>query len=130
MWDGLFCREKQPEKEKSYYQSVHGVVIVFNLTDKQSFDKVTLYHDKAKTWSPEAFVFLMGNKCDLNDERIIRQEDALATASKLGVEYFEVNAKDYTDLTDPFNKICATLMKLKDTGVRERAWWKKKQPTF
>ena len=103
---------------------------MFDLTDKRSFDNVIIYHDKVKTWNSEAFVFLMGNKCDLKDERIVKREDALATASKLGAEYFEVDAKDYSALTDPFNKICTTLVKSKDKGTRERAWWKKKQQTL
>ena len=123
----LHYRTTQPEKEKSHYQNVHGVVIVFDLTNEKSFDNVTLYHDKVKSWNPEAFVFLMGNKTDLNEDRVIKREDAVVTASKFGAEYFEVNAKDNAALSETFNRMCTTLLKYKDSGRRDRAWWKKKQ---
>ena len=87
---------------------MHGVGIVFDLTDRRSLDTVSLYYDKVNAWNPEAFVFLMGNKCDLQYDRMIKHEDDLSTASNLGLDYFEVSATDNTTLTCPFNKICAT----------------------
>lgn len=52
-------------------------MIVFDITDKQSFeDAVTYWYTEIKnSCPPETQILLVGNKCDLEDNRVVRPED-------------------------------------------------------
>ena len=58
----------------SYYRSSHGVLLVFDLNNRQSFINLKKWYDQIKMYSPEkCTILLVGNKCDLkpsvsNDE--------------------------------------------------------------
>jgi len=48
---------------------------------------------KTYSWD-NAQVILVGNKCDMEDERIISYERGKQLADQLGVEFFETSAKE------------------------------------
>lgn len=58
---------------------------------KNVFFRVT----QIKTYSwDNAQVILVGNKCDMEDERVISFERGKQLAEQLGVEFFETSAKE------------------------------------
>ena len=48
---------------------------------------------KTYSWD-NAQVILVGNKCDMEDERVISFERGKQLADSLGLEFFETSAKD------------------------------------
>lgn len=48
---------------------------------------------KTYSWD-DAQVILVGNKCDMEDERVISFERGKQLAEQLGVEFFETSAKE------------------------------------
>ena len=48
---------------------------------------------------------LVGNKCDLNDSRVVSMEAAKEVAEQLGVEYFETSAKDNINISRTFDTL-------------------------
>lgn len=48
---------------------------------------------KTYSWD-NAQVVLVGNKCDMEDERVISYERGRQLADQLGIEFFETSAKD------------------------------------
>ncbi len=48
---------------------------------------------KTYSWD-NAQVILVGNKCDMEDERVISYERGKHLADSLGLEFFETSAKD------------------------------------
>mmetsp|Transcript_27395 Transcript_27395/g.38230 ORF Transcript_27395/g.38230 Transcript_27395/m.38230 type:complete len:147 (+) Transcript_27395:333-773(+) len=73
-----------------------GFLLVYNITDKTSFDNVTALHDKIlRTKDAEKVpVVLVGNKCDLVDERVVSEEEGRALAANWGCPFFETSAKE------------------------------------
>ena len=55
---------------------------------------------------------LIGNKVDLKQRRVISAEDAKKFASGMDLEYFEVTAKDYSNVEAPFYFLCNAFHKL------------------
>ena len=53
----------------NYFRNVHGVILVYDITDKGSLDKVDYWHQEAKRHLPEAEFILIGNKTDKFMER-------------------------------------------------------------
>jgi len=56
------------------------------------------------SWA-NARMVLVGNKCDLNDARVISMDAAKELAEQLGVEYFETSAKDNINISRTFDTL-------------------------
>ena len=54
----------------SYYKGAHGIVIVYDITSRVSFDNVRMWLGEIeKNASEKVLRVLVGNKCDLSDRR-------------------------------------------------------------
>ena len=84
-----------------YSQGAVGCIVMFDITDKNSFDSVKEWIDLfKKNCNENAHVFLAGNKIDLNEERQISFEKASKFALDNKIKYYEVSAKtgEHVDL--------------------------------
>lgn len=88
---------------RAIYSSADGIVIVYDITNKDSFDKVkhylddikkTVFKNKNKTVPPLA---LVGNKLDLEAKREVPKKDGEAFAQEHGMLFYEVSASPYVD---------------------------------
>jgi len=59
---------------------------------------------KTYSWD-NAQVILVGNKCDMEDERIISYERGKQLADQLGVEFFETSAKENINVKAVFERL-------------------------
>ena len=99
---------------------------MFDVTDQLSFENVPTWRSKATELCPEGFVFLIGTKTDLKEDRKITSENAEDLSRKLGISYTEVSVKDNRNVSDVFANIAKTLMESKSADRRGRTWWNKK----
>ncbi|KAF2323535.1 hypothetical protein GH714_035952 [Hevea brasiliensis] len=96
----------------SYYRGAHGIIIVFDVTDEESFKNV-------KTWLKEIDKFatdnvnklLVGNKCDITSKRVVSKETAKAFAEEIGIPFLETSAKNATNVEDAFMTMAADIKK-------------------
>ena len=84
-----------------------GAVVVFDLTNKESFDRVIDWLKQIRDYSTKLPICLFGNKSDLK-ERQITQEEIDKLCEKEDLVYFETSAKKNTGITEGFVKV-ATL---------------------
>lgn len=77
-----------------YYQNADGALLLFDITDKDSFQNINLWmEDLTKnSRSLKQTIYLIGNKIDLPN-RCISQEDAKELAEKLNLQYYEMSCK-------------------------------------
>ena len=80
----------------SYYQNVDGVVIVYDVTDKKTFDSIDYWYNIVKENDP--VVFIVGNKCESNNREISKdlEKDIVA---KYKCFFIEVSAKSGDKIT-------------------------------
>lgn len=65
------------------------MIMVFDLTDKKTFEEIGSWLDEADRYSkPEYVRILLGNKCDLHTTRQVSYQDAQRYAEKEGMVYF------------------------------------------
>jgi GTPase SAR1 family protein len=62
---------------------------------------------KTYSWD-NAQVILVGNKCDMEDERVISFERGKQLADQLGVEFFETSAKE--NINVKVNTVVASIL--------------------
>lgn len=59
---------------------------------------------KTYSWD-NAQVVLVGNKCDMEDERVVSTERGKQLSDQLGLEFFESSAKENLNVTAVFERL-------------------------
>ena len=96
--------EKLGKITKNYYKDAHGALIVFDLTNKESFNKVKYWLKEIDSNAPRDIVLcLLGNKADLTYDRIVQYEDAKETAGDN--LYYEISSKTGNNVSLAFEQL-------------------------
>lgn len=75
-WDTA-GQEKYRAIAESYYRSAHGALVVFDLTQKRSFEGLSNWKEElAKTGNAKLSAVIVGNKMDLQNSREVSQDEA------------------------------------------------------
>ena len=102
VWDTA-GQERFRNITKKYFQSTNGLLVVYDITDKESFKKIGLWLDSIKNYAPEnAKYILVGNKCDLDNDRKVSFEEGEDYAKKINIKFFESSAKEGTNVKELF----------------------------
>ena len=99
----------------STLRSSQGVIVVFDLTDKESFYKVTNWLKDIRNISPNKPIVLFGNKSDLVDEKKVDKDEIDNLCKKEDLKYFETSAKNNTGIKEGFTKIATLAFKQYET---------------
>ena len=114
---------------KSYFTNVLGmaqaVILMFDITEKKSFDNIDRWLETIMNMSSsEVIIGLVGTKGDQDNMRQVPKEVAATLAQGLGLEYFEVSAKDGEGINHAVNVLAAKVLELtqppKSAIVRKR----------
>ena len=90
----------------SYYRGCHVILIVYDVTDRKSFENVTTWAECVDKFAKSNVLrILVGNKTDLEDKRIISTEDGKKLAEQNGLKYYEISALKITGLHEMFEDI-------------------------
>ena len=95
---------------------VHGLIIVFDLTKRATFDHVGTWLESVKENCEKPSIVLFGNKSDINKKMWeVSDEEVKIAIEKYGLTYFETSAKTQKNLKEGFNFIVNKCFdKLKD----------------
>ena len=105
IWDTC-GEEKYRTITRQYYRDSNGVVLVFDLTNKNSFDKLSGWLNDIKEYGPnDICIILVGNKSDVQDRKLSLFEEAKKLAMNYKMPYIEVSAKTGTNVLSMFENI-------------------------
>ena len=94
----------------SYYRGAHGIIVVFDVTDQESFNNVKQWLNEIDRYANESVnKLLVGNKCDLEDKRVVEESTARAFAEEIGIPYIETSAKNATNVEEAFMTMAAEI---------------------
>mmetsp|Transcript_2476 Transcript_2476/g.5790 ORF Transcript_2476/g.5790 Transcript_2476/m.5790 type:complete len:204 (+) Transcript_2476:248-859(+) len=87
----------------SYYRGAHGIIIVYDITDQESFDNVKQWLQEIDRYACEKVnTLLVGNKSDLTTKRVVSYEAAKEFAAKQEMDFLETSAKNSTNVEKAF----------------------------
>ena len=89
----------------STIKNAQGIVLVFDLTQKDTFDNLGRWIEEIKNNSNKTTV-LLGNKCDLLDNIVVTDNEAKNFAYSNQMEYYSTSAKENININEVFNYIC------------------------
>ena len=113
IWDTSGLQRFQ-EITRSYFNTAHGFLLVFDVTSRQNFDNIRNWMRKAEQHGCEtAAKVLVGNKCDLVEKRVVSTEEAQQLADELGMLFVEVSAKSGDSVQKAFFTLADSVMQVK-----------------
>eukprot|EP01016_Furgasonia_blochmanni_P039807 TRINITY_DN499_c0_g1_i2.p3 TRINITY_DN499_c0_g1~~TRINITY_DN499_c0_g1_i2.p3 ORF type:complete len:174 (-),score=38.82 TRINITY_DN499_c0_g1_i2:125-646(-) len=94
MWDTA-GQESFKSIVRSFFRNAAAVILVYSVTDLQSFENLQGWLAEAKEYSnPNLVIVLVGNQCDRNDERQVDTEQGLKFQKDNNINlFFETSAK-------------------------------------
>jgi small GTP-binding protein len=112
IWDSA-GQERFHHVTQSYYRRSDGIIVVYDVTNTDSFTNVTSWIEEAHQRAPSVPVILVGNKCDLADNRRVTTEAGEALARGQEIIFLETSAKDNINVESAFEKLARQLIDTK-----------------
>ena len=116
LWDTA-GQERYKALTPSYLRGADGVVLVFDVTNSETFDNLKFWLDSLKNNLGENNSFLPvvinGNKIDI-DDRDISKDDANKFAQENNYKYFETSAKSGVGVDELFREIVNQILENKE----------------
>jgi len=110
IWDTA-GQEKFHSLTNMFYRNAHAVIVVYDITNKKSFDRVPFHCNEftSKTFMSHGVMAIVGNKTDLKDKREVKSEEGLAFADENGYLFMETSAKSAANVDTLFAAIAKDL---------------------
>ena len=95
----------------SYYRGAHGILLLYDVTDKESFKNISNWLiEIEKNASKNILRILIGNKSDLEDKRVITYAQGKEFADTYGLKFIETSAKKNLNVSEAFETLGRELM--------------------
>jgi len=103
--------EKLDKFPKTYYKDVHGAILVFNLTDQNSFEKLSYWKEELDSHAPSDLVICyLGNQADKIADRKVKKEDIKKILNEEDKLYYDVSAKTGNNISLAFEQLTMAII--------------------
>jgi GTPase SAR1 family protein len=101
-----------------YYRGAAAAILVYDICNPSSFDALPMWLQRLKEFGPKEtinneknplIIIIVGNKCDLDSERLVLRESAELFASSQRCLYIESSARDGINVEEIFQQIARLL---------------------
>ena len=120
IWDTA-GQERFRNIAKNYFQSSDGFLLVYDITNKETFDKLNDWYDQIKTNAPEnSKCMIVGNKSDLEENRQVKKEEGEKFANDKNLKFYETSAKDDKNINIVFETLSKEIVNDEKTVKRNK----------
>ena len=121
VWDTA-GQEQFKSITRSYYRAVAGALLVYDVTNLESFANVKKWLDEAKqNANPELVIILCGNKIDLPTERKVTTDQGKRLATENHIFFMECSAKSRAKIDELFMTVAEAIKEKVESGKVEVA---------
>ena len=95
-----------------YYRDANGALLVYDITDRDSFDRVQNWVKELRKMLGDNIVLVIaGNKADLERRRVVTLEEAEQYAASVGAKHLSTSAKQNKGVAELFLHMTKELLK-------------------
>lgn len=109
LWDTA-GQERFRSLTSNFFGRADGFVLTYDISNRPSFDHVIGWMRDIKTRAPpDCDIVLCGNKCDLDNDRVVTYEEGKQLADEYGVQFFESSALTGQNVEKMFTALATTI---------------------
>ena len=99
-------QERFKSMSLSHLKKVDGILLIYDITNKATFENITKWiNDIRQSRGKTLPIILCGNKCDLEDRRVIPTEMGKKKAEENGMSFIETSCKDGINIDEAFMEL-------------------------
>ena len=123
IWDTA-GQERFKTVTSAYYRGADGIIIVFDQTDRESFNNVQNWIDDISKYSTEEPAkLIIANKDDIpNERKSVKMEDISELEKKTGLEVIKTSAKTGENIDYAFKKLTQKLLLERNNRILSRGY--------
>ena len=120
IWDTA-GQERYDTITTSYYRGAKGIMLVYDITNSKSFDNINRWMRNIQEYGNENVEkMIIGNKCDMEDKRVIPKEHGEMIARENGIQFIETSAKDNINIDSAFMKLTEAILEKINDGQTQK----------
>ncbi|XP_065897393.1 ras-related protein Rab-10-like [Dysidea avara] len=115
MWDAA-VQERFQQIIRPFFKGAAGIMFVYDITNEHSFKRLCQWMNDFREVVPNAVLMVVGNKCDLENARVVSTEQGQSFADEHGCKFIETSASDNVNVNEMVMGIAeAILLKREDS---------------
>ncbi|PRP80728.1 ras-related protein Rab-2A [Planoprotostelium fungivorum] len=118
IWDTA-GQEKFRSITRSYYRGTgtSGALLVYDITRRDTFNHLAEWLEDCRKYSnPNIVIMLIGNKCDLEEKRVVQKEEGEKFAKENGLFFIETSAKTDNNVDEAFVATAKEILERSERG--------------
>ena len=106
---------------RQYYKDAQGVILVYDITNRDTFDDLDTWVEDIRNSSPaDCVVALVANKSDLDDKRNVTTQEGKNKADQYGFLFNEVSAKTGDNIFVLFGNLSEAILERFEKSKNEQ----------
>ena len=94
----------------SYYRGAHGIIVVYDTTERESFKNASNWMNEINRYASENVNrLLVGNKCDMDSKKVVSFDEGKELADQLGIKFLETSAKSSHNVEQAFTLMASEI---------------------
>ena len=95
----------------SYFRGSHGLFLIYDITNRDSFKNLENWLSEIEeNANKNVLKFLIGNKCDLENDREIETKEGQDFANRNVMQFMETSAKEDKNINEAFEALAKLMM--------------------
>eukprot|EP01099_Mayorella_cantabrigiensis_P000675 TRINITY_DN129_c0_g1_i2.p1 TRINITY_DN129_c0_g1~~TRINITY_DN129_c0_g1_i2.p1 ORF type:complete len:154 (-),score=53.81 TRINITY_DN129_c0_g1_i2:91-552(-) len=96
-----------------------GFIVVYSIISRSTYEKISEFREKILMVKDEDDfpIVLLGNKCDLETDRVVTKDEGHALGKQFGVPFFETSAKNKININEAFEAVVREIKKWNGEGT-------------
>jgi len=102
----------------SYYRGAMGIMLVYDITQEKTFDNIAKWLRNIDEHASEGVDrMILGNKCDMEDKRMVNHERGEGIAREHGIKFYETSAKENVNVEEAFMNLTQDILRKHVAGA-------------
>ena len=117
IWDSA-GQERFRTIVNTYYRGAHGICLVYDITDLESFTKLGDWlNDVKELAETNAKKLIIGTKLDMESQRCVKKEQVQSYSEQCKIPFIETSSKNGLNVEAAFNEMTKLLLADVDGGL-------------
>ena len=120
-------QERYHSLAPNFIKNADGIILMYDITDRDSFEHISKWWNDIMNFKKKDFpVVLVGNKSDLEDERIVQKEEGESIAKEYNIKFFETSNKEGINVKESSTELISMVLKYNVVDIKSTQLSKEK----